>query len=103
SHFPEMQTTVAGDRVRGSNGCTSADSLRQSCRGTNSIRKEVTPSPELVQALIMKKSEKFNSSGYLDLTAYQALKNIERENAEMQIPERKRKKRKKKRRKAAKK
>ena len=69
----------------------------------NSIREEVTPSPELVQALIMKKSEKFNSSGYLDLTAYQALKNIERENAEMQIPERKRKKRKKKRRKAAKK
>ena len=63
----------------------------------------MTPSPELVQALIMKKSEKFNSSGYLDLTAYQALKNIERENAEMQIPERKRKKRKKKRRKAAKK
>lgn len=51
----------------------------------------------------MKKSEKFNSSGYLDLTAYQALKNIERENAEMQIPERKRKKRKKKRGKAAKK
>ena len=92
-----MITTVAGDRVRGSNGCTSANSLRQSCRGTNSIRKEVTPSTD------MKKSEKFNSSGYLDLTAYQALKNIERENAEMQIPERKRKKRKKKRRKAAKK
>ena len=30
----------------------------------------------------MKKSDKFNSSGCLDLTAYQALKNIERENAE---------------------
>lgn len=66
----------------------------------NSIREEVTPSPELVQALIMKKSDKFNSSGCLDLTAYQALKNIERENAEKQKSGNKRKKRKKKRRKS---
>ena len=46
----------------------------------------------------MKKSEKFNSSGYLDLTAYYALKNIEREKAEKQIAKHKQKKRKKKRR-----
>ena len=51
----------------------------------------------------MRKSEKYNAIGYLDLTAYHALRKIERENAEKQIPERKWKKRKKKRRKAAKK
>ena len=45
----------------------------------------------------MKKSDKFNSSGYLDLTAYHALKKIEREEAEKQKSENKPKKRKKKR------
>lgn len=69
----------------------------------NSIREEVTPLSELVQALIMKKSDKFNSSGYLDLTAYHALKKIEREDAEKQKSEMKRKKRKKKCRKSDKK
>ena len=44
----------------------------------------------------MKKADKFNSSGCLDLTAYQALKNIEREAAEKRKSENKRKRRKKK-------
>ena len=50
----------------------------------------------------MKKSDKFNSSGYLDMTAYLALKNVEREEAEKQqsMSDSKRKKRKKKRRKS---
>lgn len=47
----------------------------------------------------MKKSEKYNSSGCLDLTAFQALKNIEREEA-AKNPEQSRKKKKKKRRKS---
>ena len=38
----------------------------------------------------MKKSEKYNSAGYLDLTAYHALQNIEREYAR-KIAEQKRK------------
>ena len=42
----------------------------------------------------MKKSDKFNSSGCLDLTAFQALKNIEREEA-AKNPEPSRKKKKK--------
>lgn len=33
----------------------------------------------------MKKSEKYNSYGYLDLTAFHALKNVEREESEKQI------------------
>ena len=45
----------------------------------------------------MKKSDKFNSSGYLDLTAYHALKNIERENAKKKDPDKHGKKRKKRR------
>ncbi len=61
----------------------------------NSIRREVIPTD-------MKKSDKFNSSGYLDMTAYLALKNVEREEAEKQqsVSDTKRKKRKKKRRKS---
>ena len=39
----------------------------------------------------MKKSDKYNSSGCLDLTAFQALKNIEREEA-AKNPEQSRKK-----------
>ena len=38
----------------------------------------------------MKKSEKYNSAGYLDLTAYRALQKIEREHAR-KIAEQKRK------------
>ncbi len=37
----------------------------------------------------MKKSEKYNSSGYLDLTAFHALKNVEREESEKQKNSRK--------------
>jgi len=37
----------------------------------------------------MKKSEKYNSSGYLDLTAFHALKNVEREESEKQKSSRK--------------
>jgi len=37
----------------------------------------------------MKKSEKYNSSGYLDLTAFHALKNVEREESEKQKKSRK--------------
>lgn len=37
----------------------------------------------------MKKSEKYNSSGYLDLTAFHALKNVEREETEKQKNSRK--------------
>jgi len=61
----------------------------------NYIRREVIPTD-------MKKSDKFNSSGYLDMTAYLALKNVEREEAEKQqsISDSKQKKRKKKRRKS---
>lgn len=53
----------------------------------------------------MKKSDKFNSSGYLDMTAYLALKNVEREEAENKQIQScgKRKNRKKKRRKTDKK
>lgn len=44
----------------------------------------------------MKKSDKYNASGCLDLTAYNALKNIEHEDTEKQKFKNKRKKRKKK-------
>lgn len=70
----------------------------------NSIRREVIPT-QLAWVPDMKKSDKFNSSGYLDMTAYLALKNVEREEAEKQqsMSNSKRKKRKKKRRKTDKK
>lgn len=47
----------------------------------------------------MKKSDKFNSSGYLDMTAYLALKKVEQEEAERKqmLSFDKQKKRKKKR------
>lgn len=37
----------------------------------------------------MKKTEKYNSSGYLDLTAFHALKNVEREKTEKKKSSRK--------------
>ena len=64
----------------------------------NSVRREVIPT-QLSWVPDMKKSEKYNSSGCLDLTAFQALKNIEREEA-AKNPEQSRKKKKKKRRKS---
>ena len=45
----------------------------------------------------MKKSEKFNGSGCLDMTAFIALKNIERERAKKSGHERKPKKKKQRR------
>ena len=60
-----------GERFR--QGRTSTDSLRWFC-GIHRIKMEEN-------LYSMRKSEKYNALGYLDLTAYHALKKIEREEA----------------------
>jgi len=52
--------------------------------------REVNSRSEFFRLDSMKTSEKYNASGYLDLTAYYAIKCIERSNAK-KIPNKKRK------------